>query len=82
MSPDLYEEYGRRNRSLIGIGYLKSEVEARAIVDTLSERIYYLERQRPAYMGMDMAMPQTQIVYRDSAPPVIPTNKKLTLINK
>jgi hypothetical protein len=52
------------------------------IIDKLSEQIYFLERRNPMYMGMDMAMAKTKIVYRDSAPPVIPTNKKLKLLNK
>ena len=82
MSIDLYDNYGRYDRSLIGIEYPKSESDTRAIIDKLSERIYFLERSGPVPMHMGMDMSQTQIVYRDSAPPVIPTNKKLKLLNK
>jgi hypothetical protein len=82
MLPNSYDDYGRCGRSRIGVKYPRSESEARKIVDELSEQICQLERRNHMGMDMDMAMPKTQIVYRDSAPPVIPTNKKLKLINK
>lgn len=63
-----------------GIPYPRTECESRELLDRLDEELYRAERLCPVmHIGCDMSMPKTQTIYRDTLPPVIPTNKKLLI---
>ena len=74
----MLKEQGRGRSRNLGIPYPQNPEDARRITDDLDEALMRLRRQEMSYAPMYMNPPE-RIVYRDSLPPQIPTNKKLLI---